>query len=69
MTIEQLLGVDPSYMDNQTLLYVYAQCEIWHSKSIPPYYKEALFLKKAQLEFTILGRMRGEWNVVACRYD
>lgn len=64
MTIEQLLGLDPSYMDNSTLLFAYAQCEIWYSKSIPLYHKQALFLKKAEFEFTILDRMRGDWNVI-----
>lgn len=69
MTIEQLLGVDPEYMDNNMLLYGYAQCEIWYSKSIPSYYKQALFLKKAEFEFTILDRMGGVWSVIPCRYD
>ena len=69
MSIEQLLGLDPTYIDNQGLLFCYAQCEVWYHKSIPLYYKDALFLKLAEFEFAILDRMRGDWNVIPCRYE
>lgn len=62
MTVEQLLGLDPSYMDNNTLLFVYAECKKWCNKSIPLYYKDRLFLKTAEIQSVILDRMRNDWN-------
>lgn len=62
MTIQQLLKLDTKTLDNNSLLFVYAQCEKWYSKSIPLYYKDRLFLKIAEVQSVILDRMRNDWN-------
>lgn len=59
MNIPLILSVPLDILELKTLIYLYGECRVWLSKSIPSYYRDDLLLRELQIEHEIITRKTG----------